>query len=72
MEKLVDEYCKGCIFLSQIHWPGFGRSHCCDYIGYHGHSRGCPPGKGCTQKYTGTDREAEEWKRKALGMGGYM
>lgn len=70
MGKLVDEYCEGCLHLHQM--DAGARCKYCDYIGYHGHSRGCQPGKGCTQKYTGTRREAEEWKRKSLGIGGYM
>lgn len=62
--KLVDEYCEGCLHLHQM--DAGTRVKYCDYIGYHGHSRGCPPGKGCTQKYTVTEDEESEVKNDKI------
>lgn len=67
-DKTVDEYCGGCLHLHQM--DSGARRKYCDYIGYHGHSRGCPPGKGCVQKWTATEKEAEEWRRKIITLGG--
>jgi hypothetical protein len=39
------KFCKKCIY-----WGGHSESDaCCNYIFRVGHSRGCPPGKGCTK-----------------------
>ena len=37
------KFCRGCHYLGE-----YGASACCDYILMTGHSRGCPPGEGCT------------------------
>lgn len=43
------KYCKGCVY-----WGGFYEHNaCCNYIFIEGHSRPCPPGKGCTEKIVG-------------------
>ena len=43
------KYCKGCAY-----WGGaYEHNACCNYIFAEGHSRPCPPGKGCTEKITG-------------------
>lgn len=43
------KYCEGCVY-----WGGcFKSNYCCNYIFIEGHSRPCPPGKGCTEKIVG-------------------
>jgi len=43
-------YCHGCIYRQR-------NDSSCNYIFMEGHSRGCPPGKGCTKKEV-------SWRRK--------
>lgn len=45
-------HCKGCIYLCNV-TSGFVH---CDYIGYVGHSRGCPV-DGCTEKVEHSKRK---------------
>ena len=46
--------CRGCLFYRPIYDRGPGRSNnVCHFLLDNGHSRGCPPGKGCTQKKEG-------------------
>lgn len=44
----VDRSCAGCVYLVRAH---YGPS--CDYLTITGQRRGCPAGKGCTQRKTG-------------------
>lgn len=45
---MVDSYCRGCKYLGTL-----SRQPCCLYMDITGHSRGCPPGTGCTQRTFG-------------------
>ena len=56
------KYCKGCVYWG----GGFDGTDCCNYIFIEGHSRQCPPGKGCTKKIVGKrkrirDVREEQW-----------
>lgn len=43
------KYCKDCAY-----WGGaYINNACCNYIFVEGHSRPCPPGKGCTERVRG-------------------
>ena len=43
------KHCTGCAY-----WGGaYEHNACCNYIFVEGHSRPCPPGKGCTERVTG-------------------
>ena len=44
--KTVDRYCKGCIYHVRI----TDTMYFCAYIFRTGKQRGCPAGKGCTEK----------------------
>lgn len=48
MAKVCDSFCDGCIYKGVVE----GKMPCCNYIFITEKSRGCPPGKGCTEKYT--------------------
>lgn len=50
---MKDKHCKGCIYYSKAYrgWE------CCTYCVEHEHSRGCPPGEGCTKKETRRKRK---------------
>ena len=46
MGKTIDAYCEDCIYFIKHNRA----SPHCDYIGYTGHKRGCPPGTGYTKR----------------------
>lgn len=50
MNGVCDRYCNGCAYQSREYGS-------CDYILITGHSRGCPPGQGCTRKEIGKRKD---------------
>lgn len=56
-----EKHCKGCVYWG----AAYEGNECCNYIFVEGHSRPCPPGKGCTEKIVGKRKRAvdcgEEW-----------
>jgi hypothetical protein len=52
------KYCEGCVYWGCRHYVG---NSCCNYIFVNGHSRGCPPGKDCTEKVVGKRKYAMDF-----------
>ena len=51
------KYCKGCVY-----WFGaYESNEVCNYIFCKGHSRPCPPGKGCTEKVIGKMKRPKQF-----------
>lgn len=48
----MSRYCSGCVYFGS-----YLRN--CDYIFIEGHSRGCPPGKGCTKRISIKNKKAK-------------
>ena len=51
MVKLVDEYCEGCTYLTEIHYDDVRSA--CYYNVITDRKKPCKCGKGCTEKRTG-------------------
>ena len=52
-ERLVDDYCEGCVHRTRMEGIGLTDMHACIYILDTGKQRPCPPGNGCTVKDDG-------------------
>lgn len=51
MVKLVDEFCEGCIYLTDMHYDDVRSA--CYYSVIEGKAKPCKCGKGCTVKRIG-------------------
>ena len=62
MVKLVDKYCEGCIYLTDMHYDDVRSA--CYYIVITGKRRPCKCGKGCTVKRTGEKEKPKPFESK--------
>ena len=53
MEKLVDDYCLGCVHRTIMTGVGESKTPACGYILNTEQRRPCPPGEGCTVREIG-------------------
>lgn len=58
-ENLCDEYCRDCVYSSEMSSPNLPMEIGCEYFYYEHEFRNCKPGTGCNKKRTGVfDRSA--------------